>query len=278
MLFQEQQPIAWAQVFGGTRDRDSEGDNLSYDLDHTGFTLGYEWDRNTTRIGLMAGVANSNVETDIRSTETETDSYYIGAYGHFKFNSVNLTASLLGGYSEYENSRFIVDNLSGIEQAQADFDGVFISPSITLDTAFELTNKIELRPSIALNYSVAWLDDYQESGSTRSNIDVDKRTISAVAARAQLASAYEFNQHSEIELRLGLNVRHTDDDDIEANLAGSDFRYGNTGDETVSGAYGGINLRIATRDNLNLVADIEYGEASGNEDYLAGQISIEFSF
>lgn len=278
MLFQEQQPIAWAQLFGGKRDRDAEGNNLAYDLDHSGFTLGYEWDRDKTLIGLMGGVANSNLETDLRSTETETDSYYIGAYGHFKFDRVNITTSLLGGYSVYENSRFIIDNLNGLEKATADFDGIFISPSVTLSSAFDLNDKVELRPSVSLNYSVAWLDDYEESGSTRSNIDVDKRTISAIAARAQLASAYQFNQHSEIELRLGLNVRHTDDDDVQANLAGSDFRYGNTGDETVSGAYGGINLRIATRDNLSLVADIEYGEASGDEDYLAGQISIEYSF
>ena len=125
MLFQESKPVAWAQVFGGTSDRDSEGSALGYDHDQAGFTLGYEWDLASRRVGLMGGVAHAKTETQTMSFETETDSYFMGAYGHFNLGSVNLTAALLGGYSDYENDRSVVDNLNGIEVARSDFDSWF---------------------------------------------------------------------------------------------------------------------------------------------------------
>ena len=117
MLFQESKPVAWAQVFGGTSDRDSESSALGYDHDQAGFTLGYELDLASRRVGLMGGVAHAKTETQTMSFETETDSYFMGAYGHFNLGSVNLTAALLGGYSDYENDRSVVDNLNGIESS-----------------------------------------------------------------------------------------------------------------------------------------------------------------
>lgn len=278
MLFQEQEPIAWAQLFGGNRDRDSEGNNLAYDHDYVGFTLGYEWDKNTTRIGLMGGVANADTETKTTSANTKTNSYYLGIYGHFKFDSVNLTTSLLAGYSEYDNNRLVIDNLNGYEVADSDFSSLFLSPSLTLSAAFSMNEQVELRPSASINYSVAQLDNYHESGTTRSNLNVDDRTISALTARLQLAAAYKLNPTNELELRLGMTTRHTNDDDVKANLASSVFRYGNTGDKSVSGGYAGANLRIASQNNLNIVADIEFETASGGEDNISGQISLEYQF
>lgn len=278
MLFQERKPVAWAQAFGGESERDSEGSALEYEHDYRGVTLGYEKDYDGHRLGLMGGFVHAETETDIDSFETETDSYYLGAYGHINLGSVNLTTALIGGYSDSDNERVVWDNLNGREVAKSDLDGLFISPSVTLSTAYTVNNHLELRPSASVNYSVAWLDSYREQGTTSSNLKVDDRTSRALSARLQLAAAYKLNQRSEIELRTGVNSRHTDDDDVDVNLAGSSFRYGVSGDEDVTGGYAGLNVRFAASENLSLIADIEVGSASGDEDSTSGHLTLEYQF
>jgi len=277
MLFQERKPVAWAQVFGGTFDRDSEGTALAYNYDQAGFTIGYEWDVSSSRVGLISGVAHTKTETDTTSFETEADNYYIGTYGHFNLGRVNLSTSFLGGYRDHDNDRLVVDNINGLEVAESDFDSTFLSPSVTLSSVYSVADKLELRPSINATYSVAWLDNYRESGTTNSNLQIDSRTVEALTARIQLAAAYQLDQSSEFEFRVGVNSRHTDDDDTKGSLANSDFRFANAGDENVTGGYAGVNLRVVQQDNLSLTADVEFGGDS-DEDYVNANISLEYSF
>jgi len=277
MLFQERKPVAWAQVFGGTYDRDAESSAMAYDANHLGFTLGYEWDVDNLRVGLMGGVVNSETETQTTSFQTEADSYYVGAYGHFNFGGVTLTTSLLGGYSDHDNTRLVIDNINGYEVAKSDFDSTFISPSVTLSSAFVLADRLEFRPSASVNYSVSWLDNYLETGTTNANLNVDDRTIKVLTAKLQLAVAYQLDSNSEFEFRVGISSRNSDDDDTDASIGGSAFSYANAGDENVSGSYAGVNLRIAAQDNLSLVADMEFGGDS-DEDYVNAQMSLEYIF
>ena len=141
-----------------------------------------------------------------------------------------------------------------------------------------MTDKLELRPSASVAYSMAWLDDYRESGTTSSNLAIDDRTVRVLTARVQLAAMHELSQSSELEFRIGAQSRHTNDDDVQANLAGSDFRFANAGDEGVSGGFVGVNLRVAARDKLSMVADVEFGGASGGESYTSGHLSLQYRF
>lgn len=277
MLFQERKPVAWAQAFGGNYDRDAQGGAIAYDADHFGFTLGYEWDINDTRVGLMGGVVNSETQTQTTSFKTEADSYYVGAYGHFNLGSVHLTTSLLGGYSDHDNERLVVDNIAGTEMAKSDMDSTFISPSVTLSSAYVLADRIEFRPSASINYSVAWLDSYRETGTTNANLKVDDRTVKVLMAKLQVAAAYQLDNRSEFEFRVGVSSRHSDDDDTDVSIGGGQFSYANAGDENVSGSYAGVNLRIAAQDNLSLVADMEFGGGS-DEDYVNAQMTLEYTF
>ncbi|PHS32992.1 MAG: hypothetical protein COA95_01355 [Methylophaga sp.] len=141
MLFQQRAPVAWAQVFGGNANHDAEGGSLAYGTDHLGFTLGYEWDINKTRFGLLGGVVHSKTKTDMTSFKTEADSYYVGGYGHFNFGSFKLTTSLLGGYADHDNHRLVIDNLNGAEIAESTFDSFFLSPSVTLSSAYTIADR-----------------------------------------------------------------------------------------------------------------------------------------
>ena len=277
MLFQQRTPTAWAQAFGGISNHDAEGSSMAYGSNHIGFTLGYEWDIDQTRVGLLGGVVHSKTKTDIVSSQTESDSYYIGGYGLFSFDSFNLSTSLIGGYASNDNTRLVIDNLNGVEVAKSDFSSVFISPSVTISSAYAVADRLELRPSVSLNYSMAWLNDYQEQGTANSNLSIDDRTLKVATARSQISAAYQLDDYSEFSFRVGVSSRHSNDDDIQGSFAGNSFSFTNAGDENVSGKFAGINLRVANQNNLTLVVDMEFG-GSSKEDYRNGEISLEYSF
>ncbi|MCX4190825.1 autotransporter outer membrane beta-barrel domain-containing protein [Methylophaga sp. OBS3] len=277
MYFEEHKPVAWAQVFGGRFDRDAEGSALGYDHNHVGMNFGYEWDISGHRAGLMGGIVRSKTDTQTASFETEADNYYIGAYANRKTHGLNITGSLIAGYGDHENDRLVVDNLNGFETAKSDFNSWFISPGVTLGSAFTVNERIELRPSVSVNYSIAWLDGYRESGTTSSNLSIDDRKAKALTARAQLAAAYQFDEASEFEFRVGMNSRHTNDDDSKVSIAGSQFKFATAGDESVTGGFAGASLRVATENNLSLIADMEFG-GNSDENYAAGSISLEYVF
>ncbi|PHS32079.1 MAG: hypothetical protein COA95_04050 [Methylophaga sp.] len=277
MLFQERAPVAWAQAFGGNASYDAQSDAMAYGIDHIGFTLGYEWDIDTIRMGVLGGVVHAKTKIDIASFKTQSDSYYVGAYGNFNFDSFKITTSLLGGYATHDNNRVVIDNLNGSEVAKSDMDSFFLSPSITLSSAYTIADRLEFRPSASINYSMEWLDSYREKGTTNSNLKVDDRTLKVLTAKAQIAFAYQFDQQSELEFRVGVTSRNSDDDDTDVTIAGNSFSYANAGDENVSGRFAGLNLRVANQDSLTLTVDVEFG-GNSDEDYVNGEISLDYQF
>lgn len=54
--------------------------------------------------------------------------------------------------------------------------------------------------------------------------------------------------------------RYTDDDDTEISIGGSKSKFSNVGDdENVYSSFVGARVRIASNDQLSLVADVELG-------------------
>jgi hypothetical protein len=277
MYFEEHKPAAWAQVFGGTFGRDAEGSALAYDYDHVGVNFGYEWDVNQHRVGLMGGVVSTDTQTQTSSFSSDAKNYYVGAYGNRKMSGFNITGSLLAGYGDHENDRLVIDNLNGFEVAKSDFDSFFISPSLTIASAYTVDDRLELRPSANISYSMAWLDGYSELGTTNSNLTIDDRKAKALTAKVQLAAAYALTTSSEFEFRVGMNARNTNDEDTKVGIAGSQFKFANAGDESVSGGFAGASIRVVDENNLTLVADMEFG-GNSDEDYAAGSVSLEYVF
>ncbi len=284
MVFQERAPQLWGSALGEMRERDLEGIALGYDHNYVGFTGGYEVSFYKARIGLLGGFVRSTVKTTgdkfgrSRSVDTDTDSFFVGAYSQYFLGGINLTTTLMAGYEDHENDRAVVDNLNGFETAQADFSSFFISPSLTLSSAYKVGTQVELRPSMTFAYSAGWYEDYAESGTTRSDLVIDDRNVHALTSQLQLAAAYSLAEESELEFRVGAKARYTDNDDIDVNLAGTDFRIPNASDDSVYGGYVGMNLRVAIVDRINLVADVEHGRAGGGEEHIAAMLKLEAVF
>ena len=284
MVFQKRAPQIWGSALGEMRERDLEGIALGYDHNYVGFTGGYEASFYKARIGLLGGFVRSTVKTTgdkfgrLRSVDTDTDSFFVGAYGQYFLGGINLTTTLMAGYEDHENDRAVVDNLNGFETAQADFSSFFISPSLTLSSAYNVGTQVELRPSVTFAYSGGWYDDYAESGTTRSDLVIDDRNVHALTSQLQLAAAYSLAEESELEIRAGAKARYTDNDDIDVNLAGTNFQIPNASDDSVYGGYLGMNLRVAIKESINLVADVEHGRAGGGEEHIAAMLKLEWVF
>ena len=284
MVFQERAPQIWGSALGEIRERDLEGIALGYDHNYIGFTGGYEASFYKARIGLLGGFVRSTVKTTgdkfgrIRSVDTDTDSFFVGAYSQYFLGGINLTTTLMAGYEDHENDRAVVDNLNGFETAQADFSSLFISPSLTVSAPYRVGTQVELRPSMTFAYSAGWYDDYAESGTTRSDLIIDDRNVHALTGQLQLAAAYSLAEESELEIRAGAKARYTDNDDIDVTLAGTDFRIPNASDDSVYGGYLGVNIRVAIVDRINLVADVEHGKAGGGEEHIAAMLKLEGRF
>jgi len=277
LQFKQHKPVAWIQVLGGDSDRDAEDNARAYEHDYVGINGGYEWDLGQRRVGLVGGVVNSDTDGNENSFKSDTEHFYLGAYTSQQLQGFTLTTSLLGGYGRHDNERLVIDNLNGREVAKSDFSSLFISPSVTIASAYKIHDRIELRPSASVNYSIAWLDDHSERGTTQSNLSVDDRQIQALSTKLQIAAAYAYSATSEFELRTGVNSRYTDDDDTEISIGGSKSKFSNVGDENVYSSFVGARVRIIGSDKLSLVADVELG-GNGDEDYKAGHLSVEYTF
>ncbi|MBA3002937.1 MAG: autotransporter domain-containing protein [Desulfurivibrio sp.] len=275
MLHQEQQPVAWGQVFGSQGDRSQEGQMLAYDYDLGGVVIGYEQDFGKSRVGMLVGAATGSTETTM--TDTDTDSVFLGVYGHVFLGPVNLTATLIGGNEAHDTSRLVLDNLNGYETATSDTDSYFISPSLTLGSSYVLTQEIELRPSATVTYSAGSYDGYDETGTTNANLQVDSRTVQALSTRLQLEVAQRVAA-GEVSLRAGIQTRHTDSGTIEMHLGGSDFRFNAAGDEDVAGGFLGCGAHLLLSDRLSLVVDAEFSRMSGDEKQVAGQLTLQYQF
>jgi hypothetical protein len=278
MLVKPKQAQAWGDMFHSYRKRDHHGRLFAYDHEYNGFTGGYEKTYNRLRAGVLGGFSRANVEADSESFRTDSNSYFTGIYGQYDYGRYKLAASLIGGYEVHDNSRNLFDNLSGDETARADFGSLFISPSVTVRADYTVAHRLMLRPMATVVYSAGWYDDYHEHGTTRSNLEIDDRTLQALNSTLQLSAIYMITDTCEFELNGGGTARYTDDSSIDGNLGGSDFRFSATNDDSVYSGQLGAYLGVNVSDQLNLYANAEFARASGDETRDFFMAGLQFNF
>ena len=273
---------SWGQTIGAYRSRGTEGSAMGHSHSYVGFTGGMEKKIKQGRVGVIGGFANSSVSTKKMSNSTNTNSFFGGIYGDVHLGrQVSLTTSLLGGYEYHDNTRNVRNNVVGVESAKSDFSSVFFSPSVTLSSAhpFEVAGRsFQLRPSTTAVYTISQYDNYQEKGTTGSNLAVGNRTVQALKIRTQLAVAMALNKYSEFELRSGFVTRHTDHDDIKAALGSTSFQFAGAGNNSVQGGFVGGSLRLNATKNLRASIDVKFRGAGGRESEFIGRAGIGYSF
>lgn len=198
--------------------------------------------------------------------------------------SVNLTASVLAGTEDYDSERLVVDNIRGAQTATATFDNNFVSASLNAQAAPLDIGGLQVLPSAMLTYTASGFSEYTEIGAvdgetgTESNITVASRTAHTLDARAQLEIDRDLGP-LDATFRFGIDSRFSKEDDITIRLAdGTSSTFAAPGNDPSLGGFVGVRATLAQSDQLQLVGDMEYQFAKGDEQALAASLGVNFSF
>jgi len=261
-------PGFWAAGIGSYRDQDADGVDVGFDSSLGGLLVGYDAEVSAgTRIGGFIGASASRFDTDGNSQDIDADSYFGGIYGSFTGERYFLDLAVTGGLSQQSSDRAIANNLviGGIEHAEADYDGVFVSPSATIGTTYAMSGGT-LIPSFRARYAGLFLDGYEESGSA-ANLSVDDRDVNVFDFRAQLAYALAARPAGDGSLhaafRLGADATFADNDDVQAALLGTGLNFSVSGDDTLRG-FAGVDLSYLTEGGSSFFLGAEAGYDSGD--------------
>ncbi|RCK44658.1 hypothetical protein TH30_14930 [Thalassospira profundimaris] len=280
MLFVEEMPFAWGQVFGSYLQRGDDGAALAYSSRVGGVIAGYEKPIDDHSIGLFGGASVAGMKTDEASVESDSNGVFIGGYGEYVFGKWALDGAVVVGYQHHQDERLVVDNLKGEETAQSDYNSVYISPSLALIRSIDLAGGIELRPSAEVNYTYGYYGEYSETGTTSSNLTVKGHGVDVINGRLQLAARQDIADGlGEIELRGGMKYSYFGRDSVDVGLRnGPMTRYQGTGDTSSRGGYVGGNMRYDIDRRMTFVADMEMGAATNEERSISGYLGLEYRF
>ncbi len=272
------QPVLWVQGFGGKSEFDGDGVYRSYDTKHLGLAVGLEGQLYDSRVGLVGGLVDASTDGDDGTFRSDDQLFYFGGYQHRNLSEFNYTLGVMGGYGLYENKHQVFDSIDGMQTAKSDTDGFFLSPSVSVDTRYNLINSYwYFRPAASLSYTKAWYDGYRESGTSNANLSVDDRSVSAWKARLQVAAFYPVSSSFDASLRFGLLANRFYSDNVSGQLSGADFSFDASGNHDNSGHFWGFTLRSNLSSHYDLLFDLEYGSLT-DENYLNGRLQAMYRF
>ncbi|WP_406873551.1 autotransporter domain-containing protein [Aminobacter sp. P9b] len=263
--------VAWLTALGSHRDQKTDGLDAGFDNQIGGLMAGADgaigegW-----RGGLFIGAAASRMRTDRDSQAIDTGNYFAGGYAGFSGPGGFVDLSLTAGLSDFSSDRRVANNLApgGFEHAEADYNGVFISPSVTFGRDFSMANGGVVTPSLRARYAGLFLGSYEESGSA-ANISVDNRTVNVFELRGQLAYGLApwqaENGIFRATLRAGADGVFSDGGSIEAGIAGNplDFAAIEGSDQNLRG-FAGFDAAYATAGGAKFNVGTELGYDSNN--------------
>ena len=135
--------------------------------------------------GLFAGIGHGLVRLNDNS-KVETTSLVGGGYGSVRQGAGFVDANISAGASFNNSMRQILNNVAvgGLETANGQYGGFFVSPSVTLGFDHNL-GAARLTPSVSLLYAGIYQPGYTETGST-TNLTVGSQITHVLNARAEI--------------------------------------------------------------------------------------------
>ncbi len=281
---------AWADVFGGWRGEERDGNQLASDHVFGGAVAGIETDTamDGMRAGVFIGGSGSKVDVEFGSQDTEIGSVFGGFYAAHQAGDVAIDAALTVGLADYDQQRFMNDNTvsGGVDTARADYYGIFVSPEITVSSSLAVADWMAVKPSLTLRYAGLFLDGYTEKGSN-ANLKVEDRDVHIISARAQVAAAVAVPVHMNtdaygtltMEIRVGADGRATiAEDNVRATLLGQNLNFTAGGDDEVLTGFAGAAFAYAMTTGTRLYANIEAGYGTDEAVHVTGRAGVKMPF
>ncbi|MEM1076605.1 MAG: autotransporter domain-containing protein [Pseudomonadota bacterium] len=258
----------WVSGFGGYASQDGTGDVTGADQTYGGIVGGIDLDTGNHAYGAFAGGSYSRIESDNDTQEVDATSVFAGLYLDRQYGAYWLNAAAMIGYTQFSSVRTVANNLAsdGLETASADYNGYFISPSVTVGRS--IGNRVQA--SLGGYYAGLFMDSYDESGSA-AGLDVDSRDVHVAAVRAELR--YDAHQSTnktglmKVKTWGGVDgLFNLGSDDIDASIAGLPLSFSASFADSAAVGFVGLGVTQSTTDGrLYINASLE--GRYGTDDY-----------
>ena len=172
----------WVEGFGSYKERPQDGDAAISRTRSGGGLTGVDLPENDAgyRSGFyVGGFSGSNDLGETKFRSIDSHGALGGVYVGHEVGSFYISGQLAVGYADNSSDRKV-----GVEIASADYDSHFISPSVSVLSAFE-GESVTLIPSLTVRYMGQYAKGYTEDGSS-ANQTVESHTSQTLGGRAQV--------------------------------------------------------------------------------------------
>ncbi len=283
MLAPRSGPDAWISTFGGIRSQAGSGASAGFSDALGGVVAGAERRSGDGFLGgVFMGGAVGSTEVDDDAQEIAHRSVFAGGYLGYDAGAHFAEAAFVAGVLQERSRRRVANNLvlDGVETARADFNSVFLSPSVTLGTRLPVSAGT-LIPSVRLRYIGLFTDDYAETGSD-GDLAVARRDVNVFEARGQLALALApvsaQSQTWQTTLRAGIDAIAQDSDEVSATLLGQEISFAAGGKKVVLRGFAGADVAAEVAAGMTLNAGFEAGYGSDNAFTIHGEARLSKAF
>ncbi len=242
--FAETGPRGWASGFGGYQSQNGSGNTTGGDQAYGGLVTGGGFASDRLLYGGFLGGARSRLATDHDTQRIDAASFYAGLYGGTRNGAFWISASLMGGHTDFSSDRTVANNTvaGGLETATADYGGYFVSPSVTVGRAMGERTEV----SFGAAYAGLFLDGYTETGSV-ANLSVASRDVHVAAVRAELRYLAKRQQTGNgtvsVETWAGVDgFFNLGGDDVTAALAGTTLNFPASFADSTAIGFAGIGI------------------------------------
>lgn len=271
----------WIQGIGSYRNRRHNHDYVGYENWQGGFLIGYDRSASIGSFDIFAGMVVNQAEVDQYTQEASINSYICGLTYESSFCGTFLGLAIAVGYLDWDNKRFVMNNLvsDGVETARAAFGGCFLSPEITLARRFPLLFCHPLF-SFNLRYAGYFIGDYNEKGSA-TNLCVTHREVDLLTTRFELALPYGQSYGKccwSIESYVGAYGRYqVGGYRINSKLLGQSLEFNQEGPKNLGALLLGLR-GTQTFGCFNLFVNLEASFDTANSSRLLGEGGIGWKF
>ena len=270
----------WLSGFGGISEFDGDSNLTALDHAFGGGIAGVETQGSDgTTVGFLAGGFTSNIDhSSVNTSSLETDGGFVGLYRNSNEGDRFTNLALIVGFADFENNRQV-----GINTAVGEFNGWFVTPSITFGKSVETGfSENPLTASLRLNYTGLFADGYTETG-VAAPLTVANRDVHQFGARAQLEMPtirlHEDGSHTHIEWRTGAEgLFNIGDNELSGSLAGTAINLSADTGNDVSGFFGGTFTKTSADGLSQFSASGEVQSDFNGSFELTGQIRLTKRF
>ncbi|WDR05116.1 autotransporter domain-containing protein [Devosia rhodophyticola] len=265
----------WSEVFGNYRHQGNR------DYVQGGVIAGLDGSLapNTTA-GVFVGAATGRPQGT--ATRIDSTSLFGGAYLDQRVQALFAKFAVTGGVMLNNSTRQVLNNLApgGVDTASANFNGFFISPSVTVGVDQQV-NGMVITPSLRLRYAGLFQNGYSETGSI-ANLTIGNQNTHVFEVRAQVNAALDTrhieNGDLKTSVRAGVDGIFTRGDAITANLLGTGLTLAGSTNTSEARGFVGLDTAFNAYHGVNFTAGMEAGYSTTNAFTVSANIGAKGRF